>query len=70
MTRQTVNAFEAGNYWPFIEVAFRVSRVFEKPLGEVFRPELLDLRKVGMMVRLLSFLLPPQVPETSQAMRL
>ena len=38
---------EAGKYSPLLEVASRISRVFEKPLGEVFQSELLDLLKVG-----------------------
>lgn len=36
VTRQTVNAIEAGKYSPSLEVAFRIARVFEKPLEEVF----------------------------------
>ena len=39
VTRQTVNAIEAGKYSPLLEVAFRISRVFGKPLGEVFQFE-------------------------------
>lgn len=37
VTRQTVNAIEAGKYSPSLEVAFRIARVFEKPLEEVFQ---------------------------------
>lgn len=36
VTRQTVNAIEAGKYSP-LEVAFRIARVFDKPLEEVFQ---------------------------------
>ena len=36
VTRQTVNAIEGGKYSPSLEVAFRVARVFGKPLEEVF----------------------------------
>lgn len=37
VTRQTVNAIEAGKYSPSLEVAFRIARVFNKPLEEVFQ---------------------------------
>lgn len=37
VTRQTVNAIEAGKYSPSLEVAFRIARVFEQPLEEVFQ---------------------------------
>ena len=37
VTRQTVNAIEAGKYSPSLEVAFRIARVFGKPLEEVFQ---------------------------------
>ncbi len=39
MTRQTVNAIEGGKYSPSLEVAFRIARVFDKPLEEVFQYE-------------------------------
>jgi putative transcriptional regulator len=37
VTRQTVNAIEGGKYSPSLEVAFRIARVFQKPLEEVFQ---------------------------------
>jgi putative transcriptional regulator len=37
VTRQTVNAIEQGKYSPSLEVAFKISRVFGVPLGEVFQ---------------------------------
>ncbi|MEO6213406.1 MAG: helix-turn-helix transcriptional regulator [Vicinamibacterales bacterium] len=37
VTRQTVNAIEAGKYSPSLEVAFRIAAVFGKPLEEVFQ---------------------------------
>jgi putative transcriptional regulator len=37
VTRQTVNAIEAGKYSPSLEVAFLIARVFEKPLEAVFQ---------------------------------
>ena len=36
VTRQTVAAIEAGKYSPSLEAAFRIARVFGKPLEEVF----------------------------------
>ncbi|MEL7239216.1 MAG: helix-turn-helix transcriptional regulator [Planctomycetota bacterium] len=36
VTRQTVNAIEGGKYSPSLEVAFKIARVFGKPLEEVF----------------------------------
>ena len=36
VSRQTVNAIEGGKYSPSLEVAFRIARVFDKPLDEVF----------------------------------
>ncbi len=37
VTRQTVNAIEGDKYSPSLEVAFRIARVFEVPLEEVFQ---------------------------------
>jgi putative transcriptional regulator len=37
VTRQTVNAIEGGKYFPSLEVAFQIARVFGKPLEEVFQ---------------------------------
>ncbi len=37
VTRQTIHAIEAGKYSPSLEVAFRIARVFNAPLEEVFR---------------------------------
>jgi len=39
VTRQTIAAIEAGKYSPTLEAAFRIARVFGKPLEEVFRWE-------------------------------
>jgi len=36
VTRQTVNAIEGSKYSPSLEVAFKIARVFEVPLEEVF----------------------------------
>lgn len=43
VTRQTINAIELGKYSPSLEVAFKISRVFGKPLEAVFTwPEAAD----------------------------
>jgi putative transcriptional regulator len=39
VTRQTVAAIEQGKYSPSLETAFRIARVFDRPLEEVFRWE-------------------------------
>ncbi len=36
MTRQTVNAIEQGKYSPSLEAAFRIAKVFSKPIESVF----------------------------------
>jgi putative transcriptional regulator len=36
VTRQTVLAIEAAKYSPSLELAFRIARVFGRPIGEVF----------------------------------
>ena len=40
VSRQTVNAIEGGKYFPSLEVAFRIARVFGKPVEVVFECEL------------------------------
>jgi putative transcriptional regulator len=37
VSRQTVNAIEGGKYSPSLEVAFRISQIFGRPLDEVFQ---------------------------------
>jgi len=39
MTRQTIAAIEAGKYSPSLEAAFRIARVFGKPIDDVFQWE-------------------------------
>jgi len=36
VTRQTIVAIESGKYSPTLELAFRIARVFNAPLEEVF----------------------------------
>ena len=35
-TRQTINAIEAAKYAPSLELAFKISDVFNEPLEQVF----------------------------------
>jgi putative transcriptional regulator len=39
VTRQTVIAIEKGNYVPSVLLALKLSKVFKKPVEEVFRLE-------------------------------
>jgi putative transcriptional regulator len=39
LTRQTIAAIEQGKYSPSLEAAFRIARVFGKPLEDVFQWE-------------------------------
>ena len=39
VSRQTVNAIEKGKYDPSLPLAFRISRVFERPIEEIFDAE-------------------------------
>jgi putative transcriptional regulator len=38
IARQTVIALEAGKYAPSLPLAFRISKLFGKPLEEIFDP--------------------------------
>lgn len=42
VTRQTIMAIEKGKYSPSLEVAFKIARVFGKPLDQVFEYVPLD----------------------------
>ena len=37
VTRQTINAIEAAKYSPTLELAFKIARVFDEPLENVFQ---------------------------------
>ena len=41
VSRQTIVAIEKGKYSPSLELAFKISEIFERPIGEVFsyKPE-------------------------------
>lgn len=38
VSRQTVNAIETGKYDPSLPLAFRIGRLFGKPIESVFDP--------------------------------
>jgi putative transcriptional regulator len=39
VSRQTVNALETGKYDPSLPLAFRIARLFGKPIEYVFLPD-------------------------------
>lgn len=39
VSRQTVNALEKGRYDPSLPLAFRLSRVFDAPIEQLFTPD-------------------------------
>jgi putative transcriptional regulator len=39
VSRQTVNALETGRYDPSLPLAFKIARLFAKPIEELFAPE-------------------------------
>ena len=39
VSRQTVNSLERGKYDPSLPLAFKIARVFGKPIEEIFDPE-------------------------------
>ena len=36
VSRQTINAIETGKYEPSLSLAFKVARLFKKPVEEIF----------------------------------
>lgn len=38
IARQTVNALETGKYAPSLPLAFKISKLFHKPVEEIFDP--------------------------------
>ena len=36
VSRQTVNAIETGKYDPSLPLAFKIAKVFEQPIEEIF----------------------------------
>ena len=39
VSRQTINALERGKYDPSLPLAFRIARLFDRPIEEIFDPE-------------------------------
>jgi putative transcriptional regulator len=39
IARQTVNALETGKYAPSLPLAFKISKLFAKPVEEIFDPD-------------------------------
>lgn len=39
VSRQTVNAIETGKYDPSLPLAFKIARVFEAPIEQIFDDE-------------------------------
>lgn len=42
VSRQTVNALETGRYDPSLPLAFRIARLFDRPIEAIFDPESVD----------------------------
>lgn len=38
VSRQTVNALETGKYDPSLPLAFKIARLFDKRIEEIFQP--------------------------------
>ena len=39
VSRQTVNALETGKYDPSLPLAFKIARLFDKRIEDVFQPD-------------------------------
>jgi len=39
VSRQTVNAIETGKYDPSLPLAFKISRLFEMPIEDIFQDD-------------------------------
>ncbi len=39
VSRQTVNALETGKYDPSLPLAFKIARLFARPIEEIFQDE-------------------------------
>lgn len=42
VSRQTINAIEAGKYVPSTVLALKISKLFEKPVNDIFELEATD----------------------------
>lgn len=39
VSRQTINALERGKYDPSLPLAFKIARLFDRAIEEIFEPE-------------------------------
>lgn len=39
VSRQTVNALETGKYDPSLPLAFKIARLFDRPIESIFQPD-------------------------------
>ena len=39
VSRQTINALEVGKYDPSLALAFKIARMFERPIHDIFTDE-------------------------------
>lgn len=44
VSRQTVNAIETGKYDPSLPLAFKIARLFDRSIEEIFVPDDQDVR--------------------------
>jgi putative transcriptional regulator len=42
VSRQAINAIETGKYDPSLPLAFRIARLFDEPIEDIFEPEETD----------------------------
>jgi len=42
VSRQTNNALETGKYDPSLPLAFKIARIFDQPIEEIFYPDDMD----------------------------
>lgn len=45
VSRQTINAIERGKYDPSLPLAFKIARLFKRPIEAIFEPEDLPVPK-------------------------
>ncbi|QTD57762.1 helix-turn-helix transcriptional regulator [Parasphingorhabdus cellanae] len=43
VSRQTINAIEAGRYNPSLPLAFKIARLFERPIEDIFQSNSEDI---------------------------
>lgn len=43
VSRQTINALETGKYLPSLALAFKIARLFNRTIEDIFQPDAEDL---------------------------